>query len=309
MNLQPYLDFATEIAYRAGRITLGYFNAGVRPDYKADDTPVTAADRAAEEFIRAEIEKRYPTHAILGEEFGETIRSSASPQTSVSESVSPSASPLPSVPDSASPLHPLSNSASPLPSVPESASPFHPLSTSVPFRWIIDPIDGTKSFLRGVPLYGVLIGLEIEGVIQVGAAYFPGTDEMLCAAEGLGAWWNGRRARVSEIGSFERAFICYTNVRNMEKYGRGAAWERINAVAYASRGWSDAYGYLCAATGRAEAMLDPVMNIWDCGPFPVIFKEAGGYFGSWDGREGHTHNEALACNAAIKDKLLEIIKG
>lgn len=277
MNLQPLLDFATETAYRAGKITLGYFNAGVRPDYKPDDTPVTAADRAAEEFIRAEIEKRCPTHAILGEEFGETIRFSASPQASVPESVSDSIS------------------ASPLP--------------SAPFRWIIDPIDGTKSFLRGVPLYGVLIGLEIEGVIKVGAAYFPGTDEMLCAAEGLGAWWNGRRARVSEIDNFERAFICYTNVRNMERYGRGAAWERINAAAYASRGWSDAYGYLCVATGRAEAMLDPVMNIWDCGPFPVIFQEAGGYFGSWDGRPGHTHNEALACNAALKDKLLEIIKG
>lgn len=278
MNLQPLLDFTTEIAYRAGKITLGYFNAGVRPDYKADDTPVTAADRAAEEFIRAEIEKRYPGHAILGEEFGENVIASR-----------------------------WSSSPEPMDVPVEIGRRAYRDQTA--FRWIIDPIDGTKSFLRGVPLYGVLIGLEIEGVIQVGAAYFPGTDEMLCAAEGLGAWWNGRRARVSEIGSFERAFICYTNVRNMEKYGRGAAWERINAAAYASRGWSDAYGYLCAATGRAEAMLDPVMNIWDCGPFPVIFQEAGGYFGSWDGRAGHTHNEALACNAALKDKLLEIIQG
>ncbi len=265
MNLQPLLDFATETAYRAGRITLGYFNAGVRPDYKPDDTPVTAADRAAEEFIRAEIEKRYPTHAILGEEFGETIRFSALPQASV------------------------------------------PASDS--HRWIIDPIDGTKSFLRGVPLYGVLLGLEVDGVIKVGAAYFPGTDEMLCAAEGLGAWWNGRRARVSEIGNLERAYICYTNERNMYRQGRGEAWQRLNAAAYASRGWSDAYGYLCVATGRAEAMLDPIMAIWDCGPFPVIFKEAGGSFGSWDGREGHTFNEALACNAVIKDEILRLIQG
>jgi myo-inositol-1(or 4)-monophosphatase len=175
--------------------------------------------------------------------------------------------------------------------------------------WIIDPIDGTKSFLRGVPLYGVLIGLEIDGQIKVGAAYFPGTDEMLCAAEGLGAWWNGRRAHVSEISSLDRAFICYTNERNMYRHNRGEAWKRLNEAAYASRGWSDAYGYLCVATGRAEAMLDPIMNIWDCGPFPVIFKEAGGYFGSWDGREGHTHNEALACNATIKDEILRLING
>jgi myo-inositol-1(or 4)-monophosphatase len=265
MNLSPLLNFATDLAYRAGRITLGYFNTGVRPDYKPDDSPVTAADRAAEEFIRAEIEKHYPAHAILGEEFGASIRVSDSQKQSAPESVS--------------------------------------------HRWIIDPIDGTKSFLRGVPLYGVLIGLEIDGDIKVGAAYFPGTDEMLCAAEGLGAWWNGRRAQVSEIDTMDRAFVCYTNVRNMEKYNRQEAWGRINAATYASRGWSDAYGYLCVATGRAEAMLDPVMNIWDCGPFPVIFKEAGGYFGSWDGREGHTHDEALACNTVIKDEILRLING
>jgi myo-inositol-1(or 4)-monophosphatase len=262
MNLQPYLDFTTQLAYRAGRITLGYFNTGLRPDFKADDTPVTAADRAAEQFIRGEIEKKYPTHTILGEEFGENAIASL-----------------------------------------VGAQP------AALYRWIIDPIDGTKSFLRGVPLYGVLIGLEIDGIIKVGAAYFPGTDEMLYAADGLGAWWNGRRARVSEIDSFERAYICYTNERNMYRQGRGEAWKRINAAAYASRGWSDAYGYLCVATGRAEAMLDPVMAIWDCGPFPVIFKEAGGYFGSWDGRDGHLHNEALACNAALKEKILEIIRG
>jgi histidinol-phosphatase len=255
MNLKPYLDFASDIAYRAGRITLGYFNVGVRPDYKADDTPVTAADRAAETFIRGEIEKAYPTHAILGEEFGESAGQGNA------------------------------------------------------FRWIIDPIDGTKSFMRGVPLYAVLIGLEIEGDIRVGAAYFPGTDEMLCAAEGEGAWWNGRRAHVSSESSMERAWVCYTNVRNMGKFGRTEAWERINAAAYVSRGWSDAYGYLAVATGRAEAMLDPIMSVWDCGPFPVIFKEAGGYFGSWDGREGHLHNEALACNSALLPEMLNLIKG
>src|SRR5512145_1461950 len=109
MNLKPYLDFTTDIAYRAGRITLGYFNAGVRPDYKPDDTPVTAADRAAEQFIRGEIEKAYPDHAILGEEFGASVSNIRLP-----------------------------------------ASQSAPVSAS--HRWIIDPIDGTKSFLRGVPL-------------------------------------------------------------------------------------------------------------------------------------------------------------
>ena len=262
MELQSYLDFLTELAYRAGRITLGYYQTGLRPDYKPDDTPVTAADRAAEEFIRGEIQKKYPGHSILGEEFGESV--------SIRLSTSESAENI---------------------------------------RWIIDPIDGTKSFVRGVPLYAVLIGLEIEGVVRVGAAYFPALDEMLCAADGLGCWWNGRRTHVSEIASFHQAYVCYTNVRNMARYGRGEAWERINQTAYACRGWSDAYGYLLVATGRAEVMLDPVMSIWDCAPFPPIFREAGGYFGDWQGHPGHAHTEAMACNQALLPKLIQLIGG
>jgi histidinol-phosphatase len=254
MNLQPYLDFITQTAYRAGRITLGYYQTGLRPDFKPDDTPVTAADRASEEFIRGEIGKQYPGHAILGEEFGEKA------------------------------------------------------ADGQPFRWIIDPIDGTKSFMRGVPLYGVLIGLEIEGVVRVGAAYYPALDEMLCAADGLGCWWNGRRAHVSEVDRVEQAYICYTNIRGMSKFGRGKAWSVLNTRAFASRGWSDAYGYLAVATGRAEVMLDPVMNIWDCGPFPPIFREAGGYFGDWRGNPGHGHGEALACNQALLTELLQVIQ-
>jgi len=253
MNLSSYLDFTTSLAYRAGRITLGYFNTGIRPDFKADDTPVTAADRAAEQFIRGEIKKSYPGHAIVGEEFGESAGEGKS------------------------------------------------------HRWIIDPIDGTKSFMRGVPLYGVLIGLEVEGVIRVGAAYFPALDEMLCAADGEGAWWNGRRARVSDVDSLGRACICYTSYHGFSKRASDL-WDRLSSAAYMLRGWSDCYGYLAVATGRAEAMLDPAMNIWDCGPFPVIFREAGGYFGSWRGEEGHTHGEAMACNAALKSQVLELLR-
>jgi len=271
MNLQPYLDFTTQLAYRAGRITLGYFNTGIRPDFKADDSPVTVADHAAEEFIRGEIEKAYPTHTIIGEEFGESTSAIRA-----------------SVPN------PLSTSV-------------HPLQSVENFRWFVDPIDGTKSFLRGVPLYGVLIGLEIEGVIQVGAAYYPGTDEMLCAADGLGAWWNGKRTRVSEVDTFERAWFCYTSYHGFEKRDP-ALWKRLSDAAYVLRGWSDAYGYLAVATGRAEVMIDPVLSDWDCGPFPVIFREAGGYFGSWSGKEGHTHGEALAVNAALKSKVMELIR-
>ncbi|MBN1303760.1 MAG: histidinol phosphate phosphatase [Anaerolineales bacterium] len=254
MNYRPYLDFATNLAYKAGRITLGYYQTGIRPEFKPDDTPVTAADRAVEEYIRGQIERVYPGHAILGEEFGSSDKQNM-------------------------------------------------------FRWIIDPIDGTKTFMRGVPLYAVLIGLEVEGDVKVGAVNFPALDEMLCAADGEGCWWNGRRAHVSGVDSLEKSFLCYTNIRNMYKHDRGEAWERLNRSVFASRGWSDAYGYLLAATGRVEVMLDPIMSIWDCGPFPPIFREAGGYFGSWDGRSGHTYSEALACNSAVLDEVLAVIRG
>jgi histidinol-phosphatase len=254
MNYKPYLDFTTDLAYRAGRVTLGYFQTGIPVVYKSDNTPVTAADHAAEEFIREQIEMNFPDHVIIGEEFGETAQKGKS------------------------------------------------------IRWIIDPIDGTKSFMRGIPLYAVLIGLEIDGIVRVGAAYFPALDEMLCAADGEGCWWNGRRAHVSSISELEKAYICYTSMRENENSRRSQVWARLKEKAFVMRGWSDAYGYLAVATGRAEAMLDPVMAVWDCGPFPAIFREAGGYFGGWDGKEGHQHGEALACNSSVLPELLALVK-
>jgi histidinol-phosphatase len=253
MSYKTYLDFVTELAYRAGRITLGYYQTGITAEEKSDHSPVTAADRAAEEFIRRQIETSYPDHAIVGEEFGKSEKDGSS------------------------------------------------------IRWIIDPVDGTKSFMRGIPLYAVLIGMEIDGFVRVGAAYFPALDEMLSAAEGEGCWWNGRRAHVSTIDNIEKAYVCCTNVRSMEKAGRTLAWSRLEKKAYAVRGWSDAYGFLAVATGRAEVMLEPVMAVWDCAPFPPIFREAGGYFGSWDGKEGHKYGEALACNALLMPELLAIL--
>lgn len=255
MKLDEYLEFLVETAYLAGRLTLGYFQAQTRPDYKSDNSPVTIADRLAEELIRGRIESRYPTHAILGEEFGE------------GDAV-----------DSA-------------------------------LRWIIDPIDGTKAFMRGVPLYGVLIGLEIEGEVEAGAAYFPAMGEMLAAATGLGCWWNGRRAHVSEIDDLSRAYLAFTDPGNFEKHQREAAFQRLQRSVYHRAGWNDCYGYLLAATGRVEIMLDPIMNLWDCGPFPVIFREAGGFFGDWQGAPTIYAHEALATNQALLPEIIKILHG
>ena len=176
-------------------------------------------------------------------------------------------------------------------------------------RWILDPIDGTKAFVRGVPLYGVLIGLEIEGRCEVGVVYFPALDEMLYAATGHGCHLNGRRVRVSDKTQLADGIVCFTDAKGFEKYGREAEWRRILAAAGEARGWSDCYGHALVATGRAEAMLEPAMNPWDCGPFPPILSEAGGYFGDWSGNETIYADEAISTTRTLLPEVLRLIEG
>ncbi len=177
------------------------------------------------------------------------------------------------------------------------------------YRWIIDPIDGTKSFVHGVPLYAVLIALEIDGRVEVGCAHFPALDEIISAASGLGAHWNGRPCRVSGETKLDRSVCAHIDTAYFGKNGKGAAWERLQKAVYYNAGWCDAYGYLLVATGRAEIMLDPVMAIWDCGPFPPIFREAGGYFGDWSGNEGCIDGgEALATNRTLLPEVVALLR-
>lgn len=177
------------------------------------------------------------------------------------------------------------------------------------YRWIIDPIDGTKSFVHGVPLYAVLIALEIDGRVEVGCAHFPALDEIIMAASGLGAHWNGRPCRVSSETKLDRSVCAHIDTAYFGKNGKGPAWERLQKAVYYNAGWCDAYGYLLVATGRAEIMIDPVMAIWDCGPFPPIFREAGGYFGDWSGNEGRIDGgEALATNRTLLPEVVALLR-
>jgi myo-inositol-1(or 4)-monophosphatase len=158
-----------------------------------------------------------------------------------------------------------------------------------------------------VPLYSVLIGLEIEGVVQVGAAYFPALDEMVAAASGEGCWWNGRRAWVSPAQDLDRAMVAFTDARGFDQYGHAAAWERIQKATYHRPGLGDAYGHALVATGRAELMLDPIMSPWDGGPFPPILHEAGGYFGNWQGASTIYSQEALSTTQTLLPQVLALL--
>lgn len=181
--------------------------------------------------------------------------------------------------------------------------------TGASHRWYVDPVDGTKAFVHGVPLYAVLIGLEIEGEPAVGAAYFPALNEMLSAATGLGCLWNGRRSRVSEAKSLAGGIAAFTDAKSMEEHGRGEEFSRVRRAAGACRGWSDAYGHALVATGRAELMLDPKLHPWDCAPFVPILRESGGYFGSWSGEETIRGGEGISTTRELLPEVLRLVGG
>lgn len=172
-------------------------------------------------------------------------------------------------------------------------------------RWIIDPLDGTYSFVHGVPLYGVLIGLEIDEEPRIGVVNLPALDEIVYAARGQGCFWNGARARVSSTGRLEEALLLSTDFGTCERYGFGPAAEALQRRAAARRTWGDCYGHVLVATGRADVMLDPVMNIWDCAPLLPIMEEAGGTFTDWRGAKSIHGGNAISTNGALFDEVMK----
>jgi histidinol-phosphatase len=251
-SLRDLREFAADLAWQAGKLTLRYFQTSFTTEYKEDRSPVTIADRESERLIRELIEARYPSHSILGEEEGET----------------------------------------------------RPGAT---FRWIIDPIDGTKTFVRGVPMYAVLVGLERAGEMVVGAINIPALGDLLHAAKGEGCSWNGRRARVSSVASLSDSLLLCTDALSMEQQGRGADYRRMADATKLQRSWGDAYGYVLVATGRAEVMLDPVVSVWDCAALLPVVTEAGGSFTDWSGAPTIHSGEAIGTNGLVYEELMALV--
>ena len=238
------LEFAVEVAWRAGRVTLAHYQTGISAEAKPDQSPVTVADRAAEQLARELIQNRFPNDSILGEEFGES-RPGASR------------------------------------------------------RWILDPIDGTRSFIHGVPFYGVLLAIEDEGEAVLGVMHFPALEETVYAALGEGCWWNGRRALVSDTTSMDEALVLTTSYELIEQAGHDAGWSRVRSRAGLARTWGDCYGHALVATGRADAMIDVTMSIWDAAALKPIIEEAGGIFTDLNGTPTHTGGSAISTNTAL----------
>ncbi len=259
-ELNPRLQLAREAAQEAGRLTLRYFQCdGLHVEQKHDATPVTIADREAEQLLRAQIAAAFPNDGILGEEFGEQPGTSG-------------------------------------------------------YRWILDPIDGTKSFIRGVPLYAVLIGVEYHNESRIGVIDLPALGEAAYACVGQGAWHVRANqapcpARVSNTKSLADGLFCTSGLSGFHKRDAWQFFGRLTTCAKLSRTWGDAYGYLLVATGRAEVMVDPVLNVWDAAAVLPVIQEAGGTFTDWHGRPTIYNGEAVASNSLVHDEVLRLITG
>jgi histidinol phosphatase-like enzyme (inositol monophosphatase family) len=250
--LADLLEFATSLAWQAGRRTLAHFQTGVDVERKEDASPVTLADRDAETFLRDRIGRRFPDDGIVGEEFGVVAEGARR-------------------------------------------------------RWIIDPIDGTRTFVRGVPLYGVMIALEIDGEAQLGVINIPALNEIVSAATGLGCWWNSRRAHVSDVADLDGALVLTTDIENIEKHGQRDRWDRLRNRVGLTRTWGDCYGYVLVATGRAEAMIDGVLSIWDAAAVAPIIREAGGVVSDIDGIPGYRNGTLVATNTKLGGAIRQLL--
>lgn len=258
LNLR--LEFAVHAARNAGLLILKYYqSADLDVERKSDNSPVTIADRGAEELLRTQLAAAFPEDGVMGEEFEEK---------------------------------PSSNG----------------------FRWILDPIDGTKSFVHGVPLFGTLVGLEYEGRQVLGVARFPALDEVVYAAEGLGAWWQVRNreprpARVTNCRRLTDATFCTTTITGWHEIGRSETFQQLSATAQLARAWGDCYGHVLVATGRADVMIDPALNPWDAAALVPILHEAGGHWVDWNGVVSIHSGQGLSVCPGIKDEILQILRG
>jgi len=168
-----------------------------------------------------------------------------------------------------------------------------------PYRWIVDPIDGTIAFSHGVPLYGVLVGVEARTEPVAGVIYLPALDEMIAAARGLGCTWNGRPARVSTTRDLGSAMLLCSSARECRRQGPG--YGLLAESVLRERTWGDAFGYAMIATGRADLMLDIGVAAWDLTPMMPIVEEAGGRFTDWSGRRTTHSGSAVASNGLLHD--------
>jgi|SRR5688572_8818191 len=254
-NWQPELDVALDAARRAGEVALHWFTRDPRVTWKADASPVSEADHAADKVIVEALRAAFPSDAILTEESGEAAGASGR-------------------------------------------------------RWIVDPIDGTRPFLRGLPHWSNLIALEAGGDVVVGVMHLPALGELYGAARGRGAWKDGRRLSVrTEATKPAEAFITLGQLDNAVRGLGPVAFERLVDTVALARGYGDAWGPALVLSGTVDAWFEHDVAVWDIAPFPVLFEEAGATFTDWKGGRSWPTRTGMAAHPALHGELLKLIQG
>jgi histidinol phosphatase-like enzyme (inositol monophosphatase family) len=180
---------------------------------------------------------------------------------------------------------------------------------STSYTWYIDPIDGTKSFIHGVPLYSNLLAVIRDGVPVIGLINIPAIGQLMHAAEGRGCFLNGRRVAVSSVATVERAICLTSSAEHLARHAPTPGWRSIWDRSKFNRTWGDGYGYLMVASGRGEVMFDGICQPYDIAPMPIILREAGGAFFNWQGTEDFTAGTGIATNAALRDTVRRAVMG
>ena len=253
-GLSGFRDFMMELARRSGEFIMPYFgSADLAVEMKGDASPVTEADRGAEELMRAMIAKKFPSHGIVGEEFG-SERADAE------------------------------------------------------WVWVLDPIDGTKSFITGVPLWGTLIALKYRGEPALGAIHQPVAGQLM-VGDGKATLLNGRAVRVRECARIEDATVLASDpIASPHKYRNGAAHDALLARARIARTWGDCYGYMLLASGRADVMLDPIMSAWDIQALVPVVRGAGGVITDWHGGCPVNADSIIAAGPGLHAQVVEALR-
>ncbi|MCL2100957.1 MAG: hypothetical protein FWH22_04515 [Fibromonadales bacterium] len=228
---QDFLSLILQAGNIAQSEILKHWKTSVNVEWKADATPVTIADKKAEELVRNFAQKETPEFGFIGEEFGQE-------------------------------------------------------NPSAEYQWVLDPIDGTKSFIYEVPLFGTIIAILKKGIPIAGLIQLPALNSKIWATAGGGAFANeGTPIKVSDVSELKDSLVLSGTLNTMESKGYGEWFANIRKNAKLYRGWGDCFGYYQVACGKAEIMADPVVSLWDIAPLPLIFAEAGGSFSTLKGEK------------------------
>ncbi len=245
-------EAAVDAARRAGQAALRWFGAHGATEWKQDHSPVTVADREAEQLLRSTLLAAFPGDGFLGEESGTLAGTSG-------------------------------------------------------FRWVIDPVDGTRNFVRGIPVWGTLVGLEYRDEQIAGVVELPALGQSYRALRGDGAYRGERRLRVSDVADLGEATVLYTSLSAFTHPGSREAFLRVAERAQIARGYGDCWGYLLVAQGSAEVMLEYGANPWDLAAPRVLVEEAGGRWTNWDGGATIHRPASLATNGKIHQEALGLL--